>query len=396
MRREMSEETANEKKQEKRLTVMESLEMNQDKIEKALAGTLDPVQFMSVCASAYRATPKLKQAPWESFVLACVEAAQLGLTPANAMGECYIVPRWNRNTGGQWATFLIGYRGMMKLARRSNEIVEIAPELVYENDEFHESLGTKRELHHVRWYCLGHDEPGEITHAYSTVTLKSGKVLFHVVERADLDKAASKSGDPRDSNPSNVWREWFGPMSLKTAIRRHAKFLPIPDAVKEAMMRDEYRVVGQDDSVMTAEAVEAERHVMLEDPGLKERKALASAMGKAWRRAEKFCKQAGVMFSRENIAPFHRLIMWLSSDGDPWPDDRAEQIRSLEIAIGQLDQWADAGEEGRALCMEFAQYNDSGAAYETFGEDEPFADFEEKSDPAKDDAASEASQGGEQ
>lgn len=384
----MSEEKAIQK-QTKGPTVLDRLGEKSEQFEQALSGYMETDKFMSICTSCFVANPKLRDVPWQSFVLACMEAAQLGLTPGSVLGDCYIVPRWNKNMGQKWATFLIGYRGMMKLIRRSGNVVEIAPELVRENDEFHESLGTKRGLHHIPWYCVGEDEGGAVTHAYSTVTLDSGKVLFNVIYRDEIDKAARMSGNPRDESMSNVWRDHWDAMALKTGIRRHAKFLSMPDEVKEAIVRDEYRAFGEDEAAMTVEQRETERELMLADPGLKLRKAHASAMDKAWRRGIKFCSAAGVEFDRQNIGPFHRLVMWLSSDGDPWPNDKAEQLECLETAVKHLDKWL-ASDDGEALCAEFSHFIHGEAAAEAFGDDAPAW-----SDPAKDDAAFEAAQGGE-
>jgi len=383
-------ETAIQKTEKQRRTVMQSLAENQEKIEQALAGSLDPVQFMSICARVFNSTPKLREAPWHSFVIACVEAAQLGLTPGNVLGECYIIPRWNRDTESQWAYFQLGYRGAMKLARRGGELLDISPELVFENDEFHESKGTSRSIHHVPWYCMGHEEGGEVIAAYCTAKLKTGEVAFRTITREDIDKARARTAT-KWAECSNVWRDHFEAMALKTAVHRLAKFLPIPDAAKEAIIRDEYREAGVDEATITVDGYAAQRQAMLENPDLKLREAHKAAMGKAWRRAIKFCERAGVEMTRSN-GVFYSLIMFLASDADPWPagvENRGEQLKLLERAIGHLDQWAAAGDEGDALCAEFAAFVNGQAVEEHF-EDEPLPDWE-----ARAEEQFEASQGGE-
>jgi len=352
-------ETAIERTEPKRLTVMESLEQNSEKITKALAGGLDPVQFMSVCAGIYTMTPKLKEAPWKSFVLACVEAAQLGLTPGSVLGDCYIVPAYNKNMRSQWATMRIGYRGMMKLIRRGGEYVDIIPELVYENDEFHESKGTKRELHHIPWYCLGHEEGGEVIAAYSTATMRDGHVSFNVITRETIDRAASLSANPMNPNTvSDAWRDHWPSMALKTAIRRHAKFLPVPDIVKEAIMRDEYRDAGIAEGSITVEGYEAEREAIKAIPGVRERREHDGAMTGAWPKVGKFAQECGIPWDRNSRGLFQFIVLWLNGDEGEWPDDcRDTQSELMRKASEELVAWNKLkGDDRRGLCEEFNRH----------------------------------------
>ncbi len=384
-------EKAIDKTEPRRMTVMESLAQNQEKIEQALGGALDPVQFMSVCASIYTSTPKLKEAPWQSFVLACVEAAQLGLKPGSVLGDCYIVPRWNRNTRCQWATFLIGYRGMMKMIRRGGDFVDIIPELVYENDEFHESKGTNRGIHHVPWYCLGHEESGEVVAAYSTATANDGRVLFNVIDRATIDKAASLSGDPRNPEKvSDAWRDHWDSMALKTALRRHAKFLPAPDVIKEAIVRDEYRDAGIEDNTLSGDAYEAEREAIKAIPEVKARRAIDGAQQLAWPKVAKFVKEATGRGGDLSDSEFQRCVSWLVGWKSVWPKGREEAAELILEANADLVAWNKRkGDARQRLCEEYAAHEVESAIIDTFGNDEPFLDH---IDPAKADAAFEADQ----
>ena len=58
------------------------------------------------------------------------------------LGHCYILP-YKRE-----ATFIIGYKGMIDLARRSGHIQSIYAHAVHENDEFEYELGLHPKLEH--------------------------------------------------------------------------------------------------------------------------------------------------------------------------------------------------------------------------------------------------------
>ena len=218
------------------------LQQNMGEITKALAKTLDPVQFLRICMTTYqRGGDKMAKCDPRSFVAACVEAAQLGLKPDGILGECYLIPR------GGVVCLQLGYPGLIKLARRGGEVSEIVPEVAYENDKFEVTLGTDRKIVHLPWYTRGKSESGEVIAAYATARLSDGSIVFKVVPLPELHKAAEASGDSRDKKWSSVWRDHFDPMAMKTAAIRLCKWLPMSDDSKRAIKRDEQREAGLDD-----------------------------------------------------------------------------------------------------------------------------------------------------
>ena len=215
-------------------------------ISKALSKQLDPDQFIRACITHYqRGDDRMLKADPRTFVMACVEAAQLGLKPDSALGECYLLPVWSAKSNGYQVDFRIGYQGMMKLARRSGVKID-PPEVVYENDIFEVVLGTDRRIRHVPWYSDGAPEPGDVIAAYATAQLEDGTTTFSVLTRAQIDKRASKSGDPRNNQQSNVWNEWYDAMARKSAARELCKWLPMDDSVRAAMRRDDLLEVARD------------------------------------------------------------------------------------------------------------------------------------------------------
>ena len=237
----------------RRKEVRKMLHHNHNEIAKALNKMLDPDQFIRICMTHYsRGGDAMMKADPRSFIAACVEAAQLGLKPDSILGECYLIPRWNRDAKCYLVNFQLGYPGVIKLVRRGGEVSDIAPEVVCANDDFQVFLGTDRKIVHKPWYTRGKSEPGDVVAAYATAKLRDGSIAFKVTTKRDLDKAAAASGDPRNKEWSNVWNQHYDAMAMKTAVLRLAKWLPMPDDSKRVISRDEMREAGVMDEDMRA------------------------------------------------------------------------------------------------------------------------------------------------
>jgi len=79
----------------------------------------------------------------ESILKAIFQAASLGLEINAATGEAYIIPY--KTT----ATLVPGYKGLIKLAIRSGDVLLIEPRLVYKGELFTVRYGTTSEIVHA-------------------------------------------------------------------------------------------------------------------------------------------------------------------------------------------------------------------------------------------------------
>src|SRR6056297_818539 len=122
-------------------TVFNYLEKMKPEIERALPRHIGADRMARIAYTTIRTTPKLLKCSMGSLMGAVMQAAALGLEP-NLLGQCYIIPYGNE------ATFIIGYRGMINLARRSGEIQTIYAHVVKENDEFEYEYGLEPMLKH--------------------------------------------------------------------------------------------------------------------------------------------------------------------------------------------------------------------------------------------------------
>jgi recombination protein RecT len=126
---------------------------------------------------------------------------------------------------------IIGYKGMLDLARRSGQIVRIAAHEVCEGDEFRLAYGLDEELVHRP----AMSNRGSVIGFYSVAKLVGGGHCFEFMSTDEVnhirDKSAEKNRAKKgsDGRPiiSGPWADNYVEMGRKTALRRLFKYLPI-------------------------------------------------------------------------------------------------------------------------------------------------------------------------
>jgi len=178
---------------------------------------------------------KLMSCTGRSLQACLIQSAELGLDPSSFLGHFYLVPF--KVKGTMEATGIVGYRGMIDIARRSGEVKSIYSRLVYEKDDFQYSLGMVENINHIP-SKLPIPERGEITHTYFVAHFMNGGHHLEVMDRSEIDaiRARSKS---KDYGP---WVTDFGEMARKTVVRRAFKYLPtsiVPVTLHEAFEKED-------------------------------------------------------------------------------------------------------------------------------------------------------------
>lgn len=223
----------------------------QKQMALAMPKNMTPDRLTRIVMTECRKTPALMKCAPESFYGAVLQCAALGLEPGSALGHCYLLPFGNGKDkqGRPNAQLIIGYRGMIDLARRSGQIVSLQAYCVHEQDTFNYKLGLDPDIEHIPASVA---DRGKITHVYAVAKLKGGGVQFEVMSRAEIEKvrASSKSGN---SGPwSNHWEE----MAKKSVIRRLFKYLPVSIEAVRAVEIDEKSERGE--AVTEQDFIEAE------------------------------------------------------------------------------------------------------------------------------------------
>lgn len=210
------------------------LDQNKSAIGMSLPAGMDVDRFSRLLLTAANTNPELFDCDPRSFLAAGVACAQLGLEPNDARGLAYLIPFKDRNRG-RVVNLILGYRGLMDLARRSGMVSSINAWPVFEGDRFEYQLGLEPDITHVPAEN-GDEDPAKLTHVYAVARI-NGDPQFVVLTRAQIDKTRDQSPGAKASQ--SPWKSHYVEMAQKTAIRRLCKYLPQTVEVAQAVDSDD-------------------------------------------------------------------------------------------------------------------------------------------------------------
>lgn len=210
---------------------------NQDvlqSIENALPSSIkqNAKRFSRILMTLVRQTRGLAECEISSVLGGALTGAALGLDPTPGLDEFYLVPFKDNRRGTTAAQFVLGYKGMQKLAYQGGCRKIIARE-VCKNDEFEITYGYDEKLVH-KPPTTG--ERGEEIGYYVIVTLPEGEKTFCYITKADAMKHSEKKSRAYSSGP---WQTDFASMAEKTCMRKIFKWLPKSTEAAVAMSKDE-------------------------------------------------------------------------------------------------------------------------------------------------------------
>lgn len=214
-------------------TIEEYMKQMAPAMKEALPRHMDVDRLMRLAMTTIRTTPQLREAEVSSLLGAVMQAAQLGLEPG-LLGQCYLLPFKNNKKGVTEVQFIIGYKGMIDLARRSGHIESIYAHAVYEKDEFEYELGLEPKLKHKP--SMEADR-GEFIGAYAVAHFKDGGYQFEFMPKSEIEKRKARSKSANSSY--SPWKTDYEEMAKKTVIRHMWKYLPISVEIQEAVSYDE-------------------------------------------------------------------------------------------------------------------------------------------------------------
>lgn len=214
-------------------TIEDYLKQMAPQMQEALPKHMDVDRLTRLTLTTIRTTPELRQADVGSLLGGVMQAAQLGLEPG-LLGQCYLLPFKNKNKGITEVQFIIGYKGMIDLARRSGHIKSIYAHAVYEKDEFEYELGLNPTLKHVPSM---EEDKGEFIGAYAVAHFKDGGYQMEFMPKAEIEKRRKAS--PGANSKYSPWHNYYEEMAKKTVIRHMWKYLPISVEIQEAVVYDE-------------------------------------------------------------------------------------------------------------------------------------------------------------
>jgi len=231
-------------------TLSDLLSQRKGSIASLVPKHLTPERLMRVAVNCVAKTPALQACTPTSLLQSVLVAAELGLEPGGALGHLYLVPM------GNVCTPIVGYRGLIELARRSGEISSIRAVVVREKDNFAMREGIDQTIDHEPFLD---GDAGALRLVYCVIKLKDGGLHVEIMTRAQIDaiRARSRAGN------GGPWKTDYDEMAKKTVARRALKWQPISsERYQRAMETDS-------DDYVDGEAREVEQ----------ENKALQSTFG---------------------------------------------------------------------------------------------------------------------
>lgn len=209
-----------------------AIESRIDRIEELLPPTMDARRFASVSLIALSKNTDLLRCDRASFVMAVLEAAEVGLEPTGGVGGAHLVPFKGR------IQLIYDYRGVQYLIREGGG-GEVKTVLVYKGDFFKVYEGTEKpRIRHTRRFLS--TNPADIEYVYAVPLDHPEK--FEVMSKAEIDgiRARSKAAN------NGPWVTDYGAMSRKSVLKRISAWLPLKPSAREALERDTRREIGAD------------------------------------------------------------------------------------------------------------------------------------------------------
>ena len=228
----------------KSMSIADLIKTLEPEIRKALPSVISTERFTRMALSALNTNPQLMECSQMSFLAALMNAAQLGLEPNTPLGQAYLIPY--KNKGKLECQFQIGFKGMIDLIYRNENVQTIQAHCVHESDEFVYAYGLNPRLEHVPAVDENGNR-GEVLYVYALYKLTNGGFGFEVMSKVDIDRHAEKYSKAFQSDYS-PWKTDYDSMAKKTVIKKLLKYAPLKT--------DVIRAVNTDSSIKTELSVD--------------------------------------------------------------------------------------------------------------------------------------------
>lgn len=213
----------------------QELAMREGHLRSLLPQAMTVDKFQGIVVAAVADNMDLLDCDRASLLKACLSAAELGLSLNKNMGEADILKVWDGRLKKNVAQFRPRYKGLMKLALQSGEVLKIESRLVYANDTFEVEEGIDPRIIHKH----GLSNRGEMVGAYCVWKLKNGETQFEIMNKEQIlairDRSSAKT---KDGNIVGPWKTDEAEMWRKTVVRRASKYMPLSTEAQRAVAVD--------------------------------------------------------------------------------------------------------------------------------------------------------------
>lgn len=217
-------------------SIQDTIKSQWSKIEAVMPKHMSSERLYQLTISAINHEPKLMQADITTLLSCVMKCSALGLEPSSVdgLGRAYILPYRNKKRGIMEATFILGYKGMLELARRSGQIKSIEARAVYEGDQFEYEFGLHENLTH-RPSGKQREKGEQPTHVYMIAHFNDGGYYMDVMTFEEVEAIRKRSA----ASTYGPWTSDYEAMAKKTVIRRAFPYLPVSIEAQNAAADDE-------------------------------------------------------------------------------------------------------------------------------------------------------------
>ena len=198
-------------------------------VHKANRGNLTVDQLVQQALTAIKANKRMWGCTLESYYASVLKAARLGLEIGPHYGQSFLKPKKDQ------CELWVGYKGLIVIAKRANDITHVEAQVVYANDAFEHEYGLKPVLSHRPTMS----DKGDVVGAYAIVHVKdAANPVFRFIDMAEIKKRMGMSEGLRsDYSP---WKRHFEAMACKCAIAATLTYIGVSgdlaDEVTETLM----------------------------------------------------------------------------------------------------------------------------------------------------------------
>ncbi len=238
---------------EVRTSIRDLIERMEPELVRSLSNPQAAQALMRHYLTSIRLTPALLECSTESLLAGLLLSAQVGLEPG-PLGHVYLVPF------GRECSWILGYTGIIELARRSGAVADLSSELVWDCDVYERPWRNQTGVHFE--YRPG--EPSKRTEVVAVLVtwreLSGGKWFPRALDVPPSRIERARKASRAKSGP------WFtdpDAMGRKTGIRAARPWLPLTPqagqafAVDGAVVSDVAVVEDHAEPVLIAAEVEA-------------------------------------------------------------------------------------------------------------------------------------------
>ncbi len=213
-------------------TLKALLESAKPQLAEVLPKHLTADRLCKVVLSCVARTPALLECTQMSILTSVMQAAELGLEIGGLLGEAYLVPfntkvkspdgreHWEKR-----AQCIPGYKGLVKLARQSGEVLRIEAHVVFDDEVFDVEFGLHSDLKH-KPNLRGRKQGAKVIAAYAIAHFRDGSEQFDVMTLDELESIRKRAKE-KNKGASSPWDSDTSEMYKKTVLRRAAKLWPL-------------------------------------------------------------------------------------------------------------------------------------------------------------------------